>query len=343
MRNKLLLFLPLLAALAPPAALAHEVYVLDPATIASSIGADSPNPFSAFWGNEYQFFFWGLVSFVAVSTILAATLFRVFEKSVDPLLFGLKRCALPVVRITAGLCLVSFGIEGSLYGPELPLVALFGALAGAAAWSLIALGAALVLGAYTRIAAIGALFFYLFAALMHGYYALTYADHLGAALALLILGGGTWSLGSSLRDPLPALKRLVQPLAPLAFPLLRMSFGFGVMFAAVYAKYIHSELALQVVLQYDLTRYFPFEPLFIVLGALIIEFLAGLMLFMGVALRWTVLFLGFWLTLSLFYFQEAVWPHLILFGLAVAVFCHGYDRYSLEGLLLKRRGSEPVL
>ena len=83
--------------------------------------------------------------------------------------------------------------------------------------------------------------------------------------------------------------------------------------------------------------------MFIVLGALIIEFLAGLMLVLGVAIRWTGLFLLFWLTLSLLYFQEAVWPHIILFGLGIAIFCHGYDSFSLEGLWLKKRGREPLL
>jgi uncharacterized membrane protein YphA (DoxX/SURF4 family) len=122
-----------------------------------------------------------------------------------------------------------------------------------------------------------------------------------------------------------------------------MLFGFGVMFAAAYAKYFHSELAVQTVIQHHLTDFFPFDPLFIVLGALIIEFLAGLMLFLGIAIRWTGLFLIFWLTLSQLYFRELWWVHVVLFGIGFAIFCHGYDRFSLEGRLLKKKGHEPVL
>jgi hypothetical protein len=42
------------------------------------------------------------------------------------------------------------------------------------------------------------------------------------------------------------------------------------------------------------------------------------------------------------YFQELIWPHGILFGLAIALFLHGYDRYSLEGFFLKKGKREPV-
>jgi len=124
---------------------------------------------------------------------------------------------------------------------------------------------------------------------------------------------------------------------------MRILFGFGIIYASLYAKFLYSLLALEVVIRYDLTRYFPFDPLFVVLGALIIEFLAGALFMIGIAVRWSSIFLLFWLSLSLVYFQEDVWPHAILFGLSIVVFLHGYDRFSLEGRFLKRRGREPVL
>ncbi|QQG38360.1 MAG: hypothetical protein HYS26_02325 [Candidatus Kaiserbacteria bacterium] len=340
--GRLLLTLLASVLVIPGSVFAHEVYVLDPASVAAGMATSSPNPFLAYFGNEYQFFFWGFVSAVVLSTIIAASIFGIFERTLDPLFFKLKRFALPLARVTIGLCFISFGIMGSLYGPEMPLQDLFGSFQNAAQIFLIALGAFLTLGAYTRLAALCAVLIYLYAAFVHGSYLLTYTDHLGGALLLLILGGGVWSVDQSIRDRPRALLAFSR-LSRFAFPLMRILFGFGIMFAAVYAKYIHSQLALDVVIENDLTRYFPFDPLFVVLGALIIEFLAGLMLLLGIAVRWTSLFLLFWLTLSLLYFQEAVWPHLILIGLGLAIFCHGYDRYSLEGLLLKRRGREPLL
>ncbi len=341
-----LLRLTVLALFAFPGfALAHEVYVLDAETVAAGIAAVSPNPFTAYVGNEFNFFFWGFVSFVTFSTILFASLFRVFEKVLDPALFYLKRWAHPLVRVTVGTCLVSFGIAGKLYGTEINLQDLFASWSTVMQGLLILGGAAVIAGIYVRTVATLSIAVYAYSASMLGWYVLTYTDHLGGYLLLLILGAGSWSLENLLRRGhiSPSLRSHIQPFVPFAFPAMRILFGFGIMFAAIYAKFIHSELALNVVHQYNLMAYFPFDPLFIVLGALIIEFLAGLMMLLGIEIRWTGLFLIFWLTLSLLYFQEAVWPHVILFGLGLAIFFHGYDRYSLEGRFFKGRGVEPTL
>lgn len=344
MVRKFLVICTGIIALLPRFTFAHEVYALDAASIYRAMHTASPNPFSAIAGNESDFFFWGFVSFVTVSTILCASLFRVFERTLDPFLSYLKRWAHPLVRITVGACLISFGLAGELYGTEISFGSLFGALSLTMQGLFILGGAATIAGIYVRTAAVFSIAVYAYAASVLGWYVLTYTNHLGASLLLLVLGAGSWSLENLLhRGHLShSMRSYLQPFVPLAFPAMRMLFGFGLMFASLYAKFFHSQLALDVVNQYHLTTYFPFDPLFIVLGALIIEFLAGLMMFLGVEIRWTGLFLIFWLTLSLLYFQEAVWPHIILFGLGIAVFFHGYDRYSLEGRLFKRPGVEPT-
>lgn len=335
----------LFAFCAPLVAAAHEVYVLDPSTVERAMEASFLNPFTAFFGNEHRFFFWGFLSFVVLSTILFASIFRLLEKRLDPVFFFLKRLAHPLVRLTVAASLISFGLYGALFGPELPLQRLFGGASELAQAALIALAAFILLGVFVRTAALLLLGLYAYAYIVFGWYVFTYTDHLGAYLLLLIFGSGRFALGrrfNMARAP-QRIHSLFHRLSPYAFPLMRMLFGFGIMFASVYAKFFHSALAYQVVVEYNLTAYFPFDPLFVVLGALIIEFLAGVMMFVGVEIRWTGLFLIFWLTLSLLYFREAVWPHIVLFGLGLAIFFHGYDRYSLEGLFLKRHGREPVL
>lgn len=331
--------------LVPCVVSAHEVYVLDAETVEKAMGLVSMNPFTAYADNVYNFFFWGVVSVIVFATMLFAGMFHLFERQLDPILFYLKRFAHPLVRLTVAASIISFGIYGALFGPELSFERLFGDFASTAQGVLIAFGILILLGIYTRTVAFLLLALYAYAYTVFGFYMLTYTDHLGAFLLLFILGSGHWSIGQRfnlVRMP-NGLHFFLRQFAPYAFPLLRILFGFGIMFAAVYAKFIHSELALQVVVQYNLTAYFPFDPMFVVLGALIIEFLAGLMMFLGIEIRWTGLFLIFWLSLSLIYFQEAVWPHIVLFGLGAALFCHGYDRYSLEGRFFKRSGREPVL
>ncbi len=326
--------------LTPIVVLAHEVYVLDNETISRAMSVVSPNPFSAITGNEFEFFFWGFVSLIVFGTVIAASLFHIFEKQLDPSLFSLKQYALPIARITTGLCVLAFAYSGNIYGSELYLSALFGSATMTIQYGLALLGISLALGLFTRPVSYTLLALYAYTLVVFGSYALTYTDFLGAFTLTAILGGGMWSLDSLRRVHTP---HFIHTLQPFAFPFLRICFGWGVLWASVYAKYIHSNLALEVVVQNDLTRFFPFDPLFVVLGALIIEFIAGLMLVFGIAIRWTLLFLAFWLTLSLLYFQEMIWPHGILLGLAIALLLHGYDRYSLEGYFFKKNHREPVL
>lgn len=330
--------------LTPLTAFAHEMYVLPPSVIAASLAANSPNPFSAYFGNEYQFYFWAFVSFVVVSTIFFATIFRLFEQSTASFFRYIKRFALAFVRLGVGACLIFFSYNDALFGPEYP----FGELVGYGFFHELmvvitfALGVAVLAGLFTRYVALALIALWFYTAAVVGITVFDYTDFLGAFVLLYILGGGMWSLDHLLgiRSPKHAIQGRLQH---LAFPIMRMALGFGAMFAAVYAKYIHAQLALEVVVRYDLTNYFPFDPIFVVLGALIIEFIAGAMLFFGIAIRWTGVFFIFWLTLSQLYFTEAVWPHLILFTLGLALFCHGYDRYSVEGWFFKNRKTEPVL
>lgn len=337
-------FIIALAALfAPSIALAHEVYVLPIDVIRQAMENPSPDPFSAYVGNEITFFFWTFVGFVMVSTVAAATFFRVFEHKAAPYLMSLKRYALPVARITAGISTISFGYAAALYGTEMPFVSLFGNASMMMQIFFVAAGIAIMLGIFTRPFALLLALVYAYAGYVYGWYIFTYTDHIGVYLFLILLGGGGYSLSRRLHINEMNMPRFIERLRPLAFPILRVFLGFGVIFASIYAKYLYSSLALQVVIMYDLTRYFPFDPLFVVLGALIIEFLIGVMILFGIAIRWTLVFLAFWLTLSLLYFQEMIWPHIILFGLAIALFMHGYDRMSVEGYFFKKRLREPIL
>lgn len=324
---------------------AHEVYVLNDETVRTALAADSPNPLSAYFGNEYEFLLWGLISFIVLSTIFFATIFHFLERQASPFLSYVKRFAHPIARVTVGACLIGFGLSARLFGTEISFSELFGPASGTMQMVFVGIGIACIVGLYVRYIALLMIGIYTYAVLVLGSYVLTYTDHLGAYLLLFSLGSGLWSLDRLLRiGDLPALlQKLGRGIAPYAFPIMRVLFGFGVMFAAVYAKFIHSELALQTVVQHHLTDYFPFDPLFIVLGALIIEFLCGLMIFLGIAIRWTGLFLMFWLTLSQLYFHELWWVHVVLFGIGLAIFCHGYDRFSLEGRFFKKGEREPIL
>ena len=343
--RKLFLIPSVLVVFVPALVLAHEVYVLDHASVLQDVAAASPNPLLAFHSNKFQFFFWGFVSFVTVSTIFCVSVFRMFERFADPLFWRLKRYAKPVARFTLGVCLIACAYNASLFGPELPFHDFVGASYVPALVTLFYIaGVMVILGWLTRIAALSVVPVFLLAIAHYGLYMLNYSNYLGEILFVLITGAGLYSIeGHSAHRYPGVIRSAIRAVEPYAFVILRVLFGVAVIFASVYAKFIHSALALDTITEYNLTAYFHFEPLFIVLGAFIIECLIGIFFIVGFEIRWTAIFFLFWLVLSLLYFGEAVWPHLILVGLNLTFLLHGYDRYSLEGRLFKRHGIEPVL
>lgn len=313
---------------APLAAGAHEVYVLTPERIEADISAPSPNPFDAFGDNRALFFFSAFVGFVFVSTVFFASITHRFELFFAPYFARMRPWAPLVARLTLGACLIASGHNFALYGPELPLSD-WGAYAPLAQWALYISGALVMLGLFVRAAAAAAGIVFLGGVLLYGSYMLNYINYLGE-LAVVLLLGGSWKPGPQRHEA-------------LAFLLLRVCFGVSVLYAAVYGKFLHSNLALSTIAEYNLTGYFPFDPLFTVLGAGLIEVLMGFFFIIGFEVRHTALFFLFWIFLSLLYFGEAVWPHLILVGVNAALIMYGYDRWTVHGRLFNRGALQPFL
>ena len=61
------------------------------------------------------------------------------------------------------------------------------------------------------------------------------------------------------------------------------------------------------------------------------------------SVRFTALVFLTFLALSLSYFGEAVWPHMILIGINIVILLHGYDEFTIENKLFGRKKLEPVL
>ncbi len=329
----------------PFVALAHEVYVLDPATVSLDVGNPSPNPFLMAIENFPQFFLWTIVAIVVISAIFLISISRKVEKFFYPFLLAIKSYASTIARITLGLSLIFSAYNGALFGPELPLSNFSSHQALFLQSALFATGFLILIGFFTRASAAVALALYAWLVSVFGAYMFTYFTYFGEILIVFILGSGTWSLDSYRgatafkRTPF---RRFLDKLEPYSFAILRVCLGTAILYASWYAKFIHSSLAFDTVIRYHLTDYFPFPVLFVVLGALLIETLIGIFFIVGFEIRFASLFFIFFLGLSLLYFGEAVWPHLILLGINLALFAHGYDRYSLEGKFFKGKGREPV-
>lgn len=341
----LIIFVCLLALVTPLVpAYAHEVYVLDHETIDTILNSDSQSPLNALDTNRGQFLLWTFIGIMLVTTVFFVSILRPVEKFFDPILFNLKRrFGFIVVRITIGLALIASGYYQALFGPELPLESIFGTYAPIVSWALICIGLCILVGFATRPMGIAALCITFVGAYRYGAYIFTYSNYIGDIIFVGFLGAHVLSIDKHVlkwHGILGVVERFVEK---YAFLMLRVTFGFSLIYASIFAKFIHSDLALRTVIDYNLTQYFHFDPLFIVLGACIVEVTLGLFFITGFEVRFASLFLMFFLTLSLLYFGEAVWPHIVLFGGALALFIHGYDRYSIEGYFFKNAQHEPVL
>jgi uncharacterized membrane protein YphA (DoxX/SURF4 family) len=317
---------------------AHEVYVLTPGEIQTALSEPSVSPITVITNNMELFFVWAFIVPLAVIVIFFISISARLEKMFGPFLIKIKRYAPIISRVTVGLSFVAAAYYRASYGPELPLSGTYGSYTPFIVGLLYVIGVLIILGLWVRFASAIALGLFAVSVYFHGTYMLTYVNYLGEIILLLLAGAGAFALQKS------TLKQVAyKKIEKYGFLILRVFFGIALIFASAYAKLIHSNLGLDTVLKYHLNTYIPFEPHFLVLGAAIIEILIGLFFILGIEIRFTAVFLLFWLTLSLIFFGEVVWPHIILIGIPIALFCYGYDEYSLEGYFFKHGDREPVL
>lgn len=348
MRSYLLYGFSILSACTLPSlASAHEVYVLPAATIRQALMTPSFSEWQTLLQNIDQFALWGFITALTIFIVFFVSISRVLERLLDPLLSKLPRYAPLICRVTIGVSFLSAVQHQALFGPELPLIATFGNATYAVSILLVVIGIMITVGFYTRIAALAAIILFGIEVSQYGVYMLTYTNYIGELILLLVLGAHLFAVHSekiSAKGASVLLRIIKERFTPYSFFILRVAFGVGLLYAAFYAKIIHNNLALDLLYAYpQIVHFFGFEPHFLVLGAAIIEILIALFFIFGIEIRFTSLFLLFWLSLSLWYFGEVVWPHIILIGIPIAFIFYGYDAYSLEGRFFKKDGREPVL
>lgn len=340
MRQTCLSLLSLLFVIfAPSIAFAHEVYVLDSQEISTAMAEPSTMDFLTVIGeNQLQFLAAAAVGFILVAFVFIISISKSLERHLDPFLFRIKHYAPIVTQITLAVALLASAYFGAFFGIELPM-SVYGSSSLLPRLVFVLAGLSILSGVLTRIGAAAVVLIFLALVFQHGIYMTNYLLYFGESLALLIFG--------SAYLPIPELHittpRHILKLRRFKIPIMRLFFAISLLYAAFYAKFLHAGLALATVEKYNLVQFFPFDPLFVVLGAFTVEVLIGLFYLLGIEIRFTSLFFSIFLILSVFFFQEAVWPHLVLLGTAISMAIHGYDPYTLEGRFFASKTREPVL
>lgn len=313
---------------------AHEVYVLTPKEITADEHAPSVSIFEPLKSSHNVKVFLtysAIIIFVILMALILKSLpvFKKIGQFIDKGTFF----APDLIRVFFGVSLIFSALHNGVFGPELPIdnfsfhqllkPLMFGA------------GLLLILGIRTKFLGYIAAGLWLFAFLDRGWYLLNYANYLGEAIALILMPNQIFSLDSLVARWRHKKSKPKSSSERWAIPVARVLFGFSLLYAAINVKFVTTTLSLDVVNSYDLTRYFHYDPLFVVLGAGMIELLIATLYMLGLLNRLNSVVFMVFMTASILFFKESVWPHYLLMGLAFGIFIHKPDKLALDGKLFK--------
>src|SRR5258708_9555028 len=95
------------------------------------------------------------------------------------------------------------------------------------------------------------------------------------------------------------------------------------MYPAITYKLLHPEVIIDIATRYNLMQFpwlFPRDPLLIALGSGMAQVVVGFFLILGFQTRLNTLITFCLMFMSVIFFKEAVWPHIVLLALALYLF-----------------------
>ncbi len=296
-------------------AFAHEAYVLPYNTFWEGM----KEPFSAHAFDAFKNpanIHLTIIIVLSVWTLLGVNfLFRRtdFGKKVHAFPERYSKTGQHFIRIAIAVAFFYSAVSNSFLGPELKASLL--PFSHVLQIIFFAISIMIATGFLTELAALAGVIMYTLSLFVYGPYILTYLNYFGELLVLLMFGMRTFSVDKYLFGPL---KRF-QHLQNYRTVIVRIFYGLALIYAAITVKLLHPDLTIAVVNTWNLTQFhwlFPSDPLLITFGAGVVESVIGLFIIFGFEMRLTVLISLFYITLSLFYFRELVWPHLLLYGIS---------------------------
>ncbi len=218
------------------------------------------------------------------------------------------------VRLTIAASFFFSAQSWSFLGPELALQSM--PYAGILRVLLFAASFMIAAGFLTEVAAVATFFIFCLGFHVFGMYVATYLNYLGEIIVLILFGMRQWSVDRLLFGKL---RRWVK-WEKYGTSIVRVFYGLALAYAGLTVKFLHPDLTVKVVTEWHLTQFhwlFPSDPLLVTLGAGLAEMAIGIFIVLGFEMRLTVFISLIYITLSLIYFRELVWPHLMLYGISL--------------------------
>lgn len=322
----------LLVLLFPPLVFAHEAYVLTPEQFQEGLAQNSTNPLAGLLDPEYIKLSAVITIAVIVSYILAilwattppaAYLDRVIKKNklIGPL----------IIRLAISASFFFAAQANAILGPELSLENVAGA--AVIRFLLFLISVMVFFGVFIEMAALIGLGLFIYMTAYHGFYMVTYANYFGELIVLLLFGSRTLSFDFLFFGKKLWVKSL-EKYKELEVPIVRMLYGMALIFAGYTIKFQHQILTIRVYEEYHLVDFFQAKATFIAAGAGLSEIAIGLFILLGLAMRWTLIISLVFITLSVLYFKEMLWPHLMLYGISFSLLINSADPFTVDHYLV---------
>ncbi len=317
---------------------AHEAYVLPYNTFWGGMHqADSLHAFSAL-KSSHNLGLVFIIGFFVLFFLILSFLFRRSEvgQKISNWLEQYSYLGAHFVRITMAIVFFFSAMSNTFLGPELH-ESMFG-FAIVVRVLLFAISIMIAIGFLTELAAFIGIVIFVSSFFVFGPYIFTYLNYLGELLVLLLFGMRVFSVDKYLFGPLRRFKSFEK----YETVIVRILYGAALLYAAITVKLLHPELTTLVVNTWQLTKFhwlFPSDPLLVTLGAGVVESILGLFIIFGFEMRLAVLVSLFYITLSLFFFRELVWPHLLLYGLSFNLLVQP-EIFTLDHILLEYHRKE---
>lgn len=241
------------------------------------------------------------------------------------------------VRFAIAAAFFFGALSGAFLGPELSIANM--PFAESMRWGIYLSSIMIAFGFFTEVAAFMGLVIFSVGFFVFGAYLITYLNYLGELIVLALFGMRRWSFDGIFFGKLTAWRARWEPYETT---IVRVAYAIALMFAGITVKFLHPDLSLRVVTDWHLTQFhwlFPSDPYLIVLGAGLAEAAIGFFILVGFEMRMTVFITLFYITLSLIYFQELVWPHILLYGISLNLIVQP-EILTLDHILFERHREE---
>ena len=313
--------------------LAHEAYVLSPQQFSEGLKVYSRNPFSPLFDPSI----FGITALITIC-VIAAYLLNLFwsttskASKLDGFVKKAEILGPFIIRIAIGSSLFFSALSNVIFGPELRLSLVPGG--EIIRILLFATSFMFFLGFLTELAAILGVLMFLYVGFTNfGLYMVTYFNYLGELIVLSLFGLRFVSVDRVLFGTRTFLKKL-EKFKYLETPIVRVMYGIALIYAGVSIKFIHQGLSILVYNEYHLRQFFHAPASFIAAGAGLSEVLIGLFIVLGLGQRLTIIISLIFITLSLLYFRELVWPHFMLYGISLSLIINSADRFTIDSKLV---------